>query len=268
MPAQTASSYRSTAPIQSLQRAAAILRSFSEAEPELSVTELSERLGLHKSTVSRILATLQLEGLVGRNPESGKYGLGLGLVSLGGIALGRLDVRALALPYLSPLVALTEETVIVAVLEGRDCVNIARTSSPKPIQFVGWIGRRTPIHCTASGKTFLAYMDANARSTLLSGQLQSFTDQTIVDVDMMGQSLVVIRKQGYAIVHGEVEEGFSNIAAPIFDHLSQVTACLAISGPTFRMGPDQIESFAEPLLKTANSISAQLGYRSTGAKHE
>ena len=268
MPAQTTSSFRSTAPIQSLQRAAAILRSFSEAEPELSVTELSERLGLHKSTVSRILATLQLERLVGRNPESGKYGLGLGLVSLGGIALGRLDVRALALPYLSSLVELTEETVIVAVLEGRECVNIARTSSPKPIQFVGWIGRRTPIHCTASGKVFLAYMDADAKSDLLSDPLQSYTDQTIVDVDIMEQSLVVIRKQGYAIVQGEFEEGFSNIAAPLFDHLGQVTACLAISGPTFRMGPDQIESFAEPLLETANTISAQLGYRSIGAKHE
>ncbi len=260
MPAPTTSSPRSTAPIQSLQRAAAILRSFSEAEPELSVTELSQRLGLHKSTVSRILATLLLERLVGRNPESGKYGLGLGLVSLGGIALGRLDVRALALPYLSPLVELTEETVIVTVLEGRECVNIARTSSPKPIQFVGWIGRRTPIHCTASGKVFLAHMDANARSALLSSALQHYTDQTIIDADIMEQSLIEIRNQGYAIVHGEFEEGFSNIAAPIFDHLDQVTACIAISGPTFRMGPGQIEAFAEPLLETANAISTQLGY--------
>ena len=261
MPAQTTSSQRITAPIQSIQRAVAILRSFSEAEPELGVTELSQRLGLHKSTVSRILATLQLEGLVGRNPESGKYSLGLGLVSLGGIALGRLDVRALALPYLNPLVELTEETVIVTVLDGRECVNIARASSPKPIQYVGWIGRRTPIHCTANGKVFLAFMLEQDSASLLSGSLARFTKNTIVALPDLKQSLVQIRNQGYAIVHGEYEEGFSEIAAPIFDHRSQVVATLAISGPTFRMGPGQIESFVEPLLATANTISGQLGYR-------
>ena len=254
---------RTTAPIQSLQRAVAILRSFSEAEPELSVTELSQRLGLHKSTVSRILATLQLEGLVGRNPESGKYGLGLGLVGLGGTALGRLDVRALALPYLSPLVELTEETVIVTVLDGRECVNIARASSPKPIQYVGWIGRRTPIHCTANGKIFLAYMPNQDRVPLLPGSLTRFTENTIVALPTLEQSLAQVHNQSYAIVHGEYEEGFSEIAAPIFDHQGQVVATLAISGPTFRMGPGQIESFVEPLLDTTLTISGLLGYRGT-----
>ena len=254
---------RTTAPIQSLQRAVAILRSFSEAEPELSVTALSRRLGLHKSTVSRILATLQQEGLVGRNPESGKYGLGLGLVSLGGIALGRLDVRGIALPYLNTLVELTEETAIVTVLEGHECVNIARASSPKPIQFMGWIGRRTPLHSTANGKIFLAYMPDQDRSALLSGSLARFTENTIVALPALEQSLAQVRGQGYAIVHGEYEEGFSEIAAPIFNHRAQVVATLAISGPTFRMGPGQIESFVEPLLATANTISAQLGYRRT-----
>jgi DNA-binding IclR family transcriptional regulator len=252
---------RTTAPIQSLQRAVAILRSFSEAEQELSVTELSRRLGLHKSTVSRILATLQQEGLVGRNPESGKYGLGLGLVSLGGMALGRLDVRGIALPHLNPLVALTEETVIVTALEGRECVNIARASSPKTIQFVGWIGRRTPLHCTASGKIFLAYAPEQARASLLPDSLARFTANTIVDLPTLEQCLAQVRSQGYAIVHGEYEEGFSEIAAPIFDHQGQVAATIAISGPTFRLGPGRIETFVAPLLETTFAISGQLGYR-------
>jgi DNA-binding IclR family transcriptional regulator len=252
---------RTTAPIQSLQRAVAILRSFSEAEQELGVTELSRRLGLHKSTVSRILATLEQEGLVGRNPESGKYGLGLGLVSLGGMALGRLDVRGIALPYLNPLVELTEETVIVTVLEGRECVNIARASSPKPIQFVGWIGRRTPLHCTANGKVFLAYMPEQDRISILPSPLFRFTPTTIVTLPVLEQCLTQVRSQGYAIVHGEYEEGFSEIAAPVFDHRGRVVATLAISGPTFRMGPGQIESFAEPLQETAFTVSGQLGYR-------
>ncbi len=87
---------QTTTLIQSIQRATAILRSFTEREPELSVSVLSQRLELHKSTVSRILATLQTEGLVGKNPETGKYSLGLGLISLAGVALGRLSVRGVA----------------------------------------------------------------------------------------------------------------------------------------------------------------------------
>ena len=116
--------------IQSIQRAAAIMRCFTESEPELSVMEISRRLDLHKSTVSRMLATLQHEGLVEQNPESGKYRLGLGLISLAGVALGRLNARAAAQPYLTELVEATQETVNVTVLDGRECVNIERAFSP------------------------------------------------------------------------------------------------------------------------------------------
>ncbi len=246
--------------IKSIQRAAVILRSFTEAEPELGVIELSRRLGMHKSTVSRILSTLQAEGLVGQNPETGKYRLGVGLISLAGVALGRLTARAAAQPYLTELAEATQETVNVTVIEGRDCVNIERSFSPQPIRYMGWIGRRTPLHCTASGKVLLAYMPPKERDALLRLPLAKYTNNTIVDLQSLEASFSQICEQGFAIVHEEFEEGFSSVAAPIFDHQGQAVATVAISGPTFRMGPGQIEAFIKPLKETTHKASADLGY--------
>lgn len=247
--------------VQSIQRAAVILRSFSEAEPEQSVTELSRQLKLHKSTVSRILSTLQAEGFVNQHPETGKYRLGVGLVSLAGVALGGLDVRGVAQPHLNRLVEVSEETVNVAVLDGHECVNIERVASPKPVRYVGWIGRRIPLHCTASGKVLLACLSKEERQPLLPTSLKQYTPQTITNKQDLETSLAQVCEQGFAVVHEEFEEGFSDIAAPVLNHAGETVGAIAISGPTFRLGNGRIESFIPPLLETTGRISADLGYK-------
>lgn len=249
--------------IQSIQRAVAILRSFTEAEPELGVTTLSRRLDLHKSTVSRILSTLQQEDLVFQNPETGKYSLGLGLVGLAGVALGQLNVRGMAQPYLNQLAQVSQETINVTVLEGGECVNIERVASPQPLRYVGWIGRRTPLHCTAAGKLFLAHMTPAARDAILPHPLVKYTEKTIVEPRALEQSLAIVCRQGYATVHEEFEEGFSALAAPVLNYAGQAIAAISISGPTFRMGPERIEAFIDPLLQTTRRLSAELGHRGT-----
>lgn len=247
--------------IQSIQRAAAILRSFTEAEPELGVVELSKRLELHKSTVSRILTTLQEEGLVSQNPETGKYRLGVGLISLAGVALGRLNVRGVTQPHLNGLVEISQETVNVVLQDGPECVNVERVASPKQIRYVGWIGRRMPLHCTAAGKVLLAFMEPEERDRLLNDPLTRYTNKTITDKSRMVTDLSLICQRGYAIVHEEFEDEFSAIAAPVFNHTRKIAGVLSISGPTFRMGPGQIERFIRPLLETANKASAEMGYQ-------
>lgn len=251
---------RSKSTIQSIQRAAAILRSFTEATPELGVTALSQKVGLHKSTVSRILSTLKQEGLIDQNPETGAYRLGLGLISLAGVALGRLDVRGVAQPHLDALVEVSQETINVTVVDGRECVNIERVSSPRPIRYVGWIGRRTPLHCTASGKVLLAHMTPAERDAVLPSPLLKYTDKTITEPDALEKSLARVRQQGYAIVHEEFEEGFSALAAPIKEHTGRIVAALSISGPTYRMTPEQVESYVGPLVQTARTISSEMGH--------
>jgi DNA-binding IclR family transcriptional regulator len=251
---------RSDTPIQTIQRAAAILRCFTENDSELGVTLLSEQLKLHKSTVSRLLSSLQREGFVEQNPETGKYRLGLGLVSLAGIILERMDLRRVAQPYLRALAESAQETINVTVLDGDECVNVERIASSKPIQYVGWLGRRTPTHCTSTGKVLLAFLTPQERDAILPETLLPYTEKTIVDRSTLEQVLAQVREQGYAIVHEEFEEGLSAVAAPIWGHTGHVIATVSIAGPTYRMGPGQIERFVEPLKETARKISTNLGY--------
>ncbi len=249
----------SDAGIQSVQRAAAILRCFTTTDAEQGVTALSQQLGLHKSTVSRLLSTLQQEGFVEQNPETGKYHLGMTLVTLAGIVLDRLDLRELAQPYLNELAERTQETVNLAILSEHECMNIAGAPSPRPIQYVGRIGRRTPLHCTSAGKVLLAYLPPEAREAILPAELPRYTGQTVVDHQLLAQTLVQIRQQGYAVTHQEHQEGLSTVAAPLFDHTGRVVAALVVSGPTYRIGPDEVEQVAAAVRQTAGNISRQLG---------
>jgi DNA-binding IclR family transcriptional regulator len=246
--------------VQSIERAAAILRSFSEAEPELGVTELSQRLGLHKSTISRIVATLQHEGLVGQNPDTGRYRLGVGLVSLAGVALGRIDVRGAAQPYLDELVHETQETVTVDIMSDSVCLIVEQKESPQPVRYVSWIGRRFPLHCTASGKLFLAALATAERLQLLTFPLHKYTANTITSFEALEIALAAVAVDGFATTIEEYELGFGAISAPILDHAGHMVAALAISAPAFRLSKARFTEFLPSLRHTARVISAELGY--------
>ncbi len=250
---------QSEAIVQSVQRAASLLWCFTKHDSELGVTTLSEELGLHKSTVSRLLSTLQHENLVEQNPETGKYRLGLGLVTLAGIVLDRVDLRDVSYPFARDLAELTQETVNVVVLSGSECMNVGGADSPRPIQYVGRIGRRTPAHCTSAGKVLLAYLPADQRSKILPEALPQFTDDTIIDHSILQQALIETRERGYAITHQEHQEGLSALAAPIFNHETRVVAAVAVSGPSYRLSDAQLQQFIGPIQDTARDISLQLG---------
>lgn len=259
---------QSSSSVQTIQRAGAILHCFMESDTELGVTLLSQRTGIHKSTVSRFLSALRQEGFVEQNPETGKWRLGLGLLNLAGAVLERLDLRNLTLIPLKNLAEQTQETINITVLDGDECVNIENIPSQKSIHHSGRLGRRTPLHCTSTGKTFLAFMTPEERELLLSTNLQSFTKNSIIDKHDLEQELYRIREQGYAIAIEEFEEGLSAIASPIRDHTGRVVATVSISGPSYRMGSEQIEEFKRPLLETAQNISTQLGYMRTDMSSE
>jgi DNA-binding IclR family transcriptional regulator len=247
--------------IQSINRAVAILRCFSEAEPELSVTQLSQRLDLHKSTVSRMLSTLEEEGLISQNPRNSQYRLGVGLISMAGVALGQVDVRGAAYQYLDSLVQATQETITVNILDGQDCLNVDNKASPKPLRYASWIGRRLPLHCTASGKILLANLTPQQRRELLPPPLRPYTQNTIDTHEALDSELERVVACGYATVEEEFEQAFSAIAAPVLDHRGRVAGAISVSGPTFRMPRETLLSFVEPLMETAALASAELGHR-------
>ena len=246
--------------IQSIERAAAVMRSFTEAEPELGVSELSRRVGLHKSTVARILATLQKEGFVGQNAATGKYRLGVGLIGLAGVALGRVDVRGAAYHHLDALVERTQESAGVSILDGTECVNVLSKPSPRSIRYAIWIGRRLPLHCTASGKVLLVGQPTADRARMLLLPLRRHTPATIVTIAALEQELARVQVQGYALALEEYEEGYNAIAAPIHDHEGRVVGALSVSGPAFRLPEVTLRDFAAPLLEMAALISGEMGY--------
>jgi DNA-binding IclR family transcriptional regulator len=245
---------------QSLQRAVAIMRVFSEEHPTLSVGEISERLGLHKSTVSRILSTLREEELVELNPETGHYRLGVGLVTLAGVALGQITVRHTAYPFMEQLVQQTQETCSLWVLREDNSVCVAHISAPQSIRYVVWTGRRVPLAATASGKVLLAGLAAHQRRGHLRQPLRPRTPHTITELGQLDEVLAQTAVSGHALEIDEFEVGTSAIAAPLFDHTGQVAAALSVAGPTYRLDQTQLTALASPLQTQAVAISTRLGF--------
>lgn len=257
---------RDSSTVQSIERAAAIMRCFSEFEPELGVTELSRRLGLHKTTVYRILSALQREGFVGQNPATGKYRLGVGLISLAGVALGRVDVRAAAFDHLDKLVRLTNEGAGVAVLDGNEAVIVLDAPSPQPVRYVNWIGRHLPLHCTASGKILLSGMPPAARWPTVLQPLLPYTTNTITSTQQLDHELAGIAVTGYAISIEEFEPGYSAIAAPVYNHDGRMVGAVSLFGPSFRLPRATLIEFSADLCAAAARISAGLGYSPNTAR--
>jgi DNA-binding IclR family transcriptional regulator len=245
--------------IQSVQRAVAILKAFTKDRPELRVNELSRMLDLHKSTVSRLLSTLEQGGLVAQNPETGKFRLGVDLICLAGLVVTHRDVRMAAGPYLRQLAEISKETVNLAIKDGGQVVNVDHVPSPHVVKDLGWVGRRTELHCTSTGKVLLAHLPKDAIESHLTRELPSFTDRTITDPTQLRQELRKIREQGYAVVQEELEEGLNAIAAPIQDHRGRVIAAVSVSGPSYRVSPPRFPALAEAVKQAARSISRELG---------
>src|SRR3712207_1886402 len=210
--------------IAAVQHAIAVLGAFSAAEPLLGVNEIARRGGLHKSTVSRILATLQDAHLVERDAASGRFTLGAGIVALAGPLLANLNVRDVAQPYLQQLARDTAESVSLSIWNHGEAVNVEQVLGPGLIQHIAPVGRRNPAHCTATGKTFLAYAPPDEVRAVLARGFPRFTERTIVDADALLADLELVRARGYAVNDRELADNLIAVAAPVRDHRGRVVA--------------------------------------------
>lgn len=246
--------------IQSVQRAVRLLKAFDGADGDLGVTELSRRVGLHKSTVSRLLATLEREGLVERSPTSDGYRLGFLLVRLAGQAPHFGDLRSAAHPIMLELSNHSHETVHLAVLDGDEVINIEQIAGSHFVRERNWVGQRTPLHCVANGKALLACQPPSMLERLLSQPLQRFTDRTITDPARLRADLQLLHERGYAQALGEIEEGLHAVAAPIRDASGQVVGAVSVSGPAYRVTPDRLAELGSMVVRGARAISERMGY--------
>jgi IclR family transcriptional regulator, KDG regulon repressor len=222
--------------LSSVGNAARLLKQFSSNERELGVTELAGRLGIGKSTVHRLLATLQAEQFVEQDPESGRYRLGLAIFELGAAASASTTLHQAVLMPMAALRVRTGETVHAAVLDGRQVVYVERLESPHTLRLFLEVGRRNDAHSTATGKCLLAHLDEARLTQLLDGwQLAAKTPHTVTDPTELRQQLRQVRKQGYAHNLHESEVGILSVAAPIRDARGETIAALGVAGPAPRM---------------------------------
>lgn len=245
------------ASVESVRRALRILRCFSVDAPELGVSDIARQLGMHKSTVYRLLGTMEAEGFV-HQVDGARYALGWRLFELGGAVKGWPATRKVVLRHLQDLVAATNETAHLAVLDEGSVLYVEKVESPRPLRMPSSVGKRVPPHCTALGKVFLAGLTRDELLPLIYQPLRPFTPNTIIDPDRLREELESVRVSGYAVDREEIEEGLMCIAAPIVDDQYVVAAAISISGPASRIGP-RLAQYVEAVQGTSAALSTELG---------
>jgi IclR family transcriptional regulator, acetate operon repressor len=249
--------------VHSVNRAISILQVLARRGPT-AVTEIATELSIHKSTVFRLLSTLEARGLVDQNTSRGRYQLGYGVVQLAAGATRTRDLSVVSRRSSEALAEAVGETVDISIRDDKTVLSIDQVIGAAAMTTVNWVGRRSPIHATSSGKVFLAHMSPDQRSQCLSGTLQRFTEHTITSRRSLEEQLETVRNQGYGFTLEEYEVGLAAVAAPIRDLDGQVVAAIAVSGPNFRINPDTIPGIAEHVINAAVEISQRLGQPKPG----
>jgi IclR family transcriptional regulator, acetate operon repressor len=238
--------------VQSADRALAILAAFSSARQDLGVSELATELGLHKSTVSRLLAVLQARGLVRRDGD--RFSPGPELARLGMVAVRSLALAQVAAEPLERLAEQTGETINLAVRQADQALNVHQVQSTHFVGMTDWTGRGAPLHATANGKALLAFGNGG-----LPEVLEQLTPLTIADRAALEQELEAVRRRGYATAVEELERGLHAVAAPVFDSTGNCVAAVSVSGPSYRLA--ELAGAGEACVATAAEISKCLGFR-------
>ncbi len=227
----------------------------------VSLAELSTKIGYHKTTVYRLLMTLQQNGFVQQDPDTDRYKLGLKILELSTVLLDNLELRREASPFLHDLMVKTNETVHLGLLDQAEVVYIDKVESLNPVRMFSRIGTRMPWHCTGLGKAIAAFLPESRVEELLAVDLKKRTSNTITSMGAMRDELLKTKSRGYSIDDVENEEGISCVASPIFDYLGRPIAGLSVAGPSMRITPDKFANLGELVKETAMNVSRRMGYR-------
>ncbi len=238
--------------VQSVDRALRMLTAFESESGELGVGQLAARLAVHKSTASRIAATLAAHGFLERAGNGEAFRLGARLARLGLRAAGAEDLVEAARPALDELAADTGETIVLSVPLNGEAMDVAQVESRYRVGGKTWIGRRTPLHATSDGKVFLAF----GAATLARGRLEGVAPGTITSRAELDRELERVRRDGWARAVGECEEGLNGVAAPVFDGHGRCVAAVTVSGPAYRLAPEMLPVLARRCLAAAAAISS------------
>lgn len=246
--------------VQAVLKALEILEEVCR-EQNRGVRELSEKVGINRSTVNRLVVTLERAGYLEQEKERGKYRATLRLFELGNRVVQDLNIKDQAYPIMQRLSESTQETIYLAVFDGCRFLYVSIIESPQMLKCSADIGVNPPVYSSASGKALLAFMPEDARKAFMPKEFDSFGSNTIRSVAKLEAELNRIRLNGYAIDDEEWNPGVRALAAPVWNHDGKVMATLAAAGPKLRMSPQRMEEIAQLLINAAQELSTNIGYR-------
>lgn len=253
--------------VQSIERAFTILEALSEAPDGLQITRLAEKVGLSKSTVHRLLATLIDLNYVLKDRESEKYKLGYRTLYLSRNLINNIDIISVAKPFLEDLAAEVNETIHLCIEDKGEVLYVDKIESNQTIRMISKVGNRAPLYCTGVGKVLLSGM-GEAQFDIIAENTNFIvhTPTTITCKEQLQEEMKLIRRQGYALDNIEHEEGIRCIAAPIFDSENNVIASFSIAGPSNRITMERInEELIEKTHTATLRISKLLGHKEKNA---
>jgi DNA-binding IclR family transcriptional regulator len=246
-------------PLSSVKKALKILQTFSDDRTELGVTQISELVKSHKSSISRILMTLGVEGFVEKNPLTHKYRLGMKLVELGGRALSRFDLKEHTAPLLEELAQKTNEIIHLSILDKNEIVYVDKKGEGQVLTIATKIGGRNPAYACAMGKVLLSGLSPQELTEVLAFRpLVRFTPTTITEIPKLRKELEKVRRQGFAVDNEESFPGIRCVAAPIQDKKGRMIAAISATIPTMRMGRERMKEIRDLVLETARRISERV----------
>jgi DNA-binding IclR family transcriptional regulator len=241
--------------IRAVDRALDVLLCFSVETPALTMTEISEKVGIHKSTVHRILATLEDKDFVRRDPDTGIYHLGFRLLKMANLSLEDVNIRHITLPFMRQLADEFHENVDLAILDKDEVIFIDTLESSQRVKLAVLPGQHLPAYKTASGKAILSFLNEEEIIRIFNkyNSLQSKEYET--NLEKFLSDLQLTRKSGYAVDCENLEPGINAVAAPIIGLTRKPIASLSIVGPAYRIQSDLLNKMGSRLVDVTKAIS-------------
>jgi DNA-binding IclR family transcriptional regulator len=239
--------------VPSITRAMKLLELLAQSHSGLTLSEISRKLGVAKSSAHVLMRTLENLGYLKRSNANGKFFFGLKMVNL--------DLREQAKPFLQKLMLRTGLTVHMAILEGAEAVIVEKVEAPGMLRLSTWVGRRLDANSSGVGKALLAFSpDETFDQFLVRRSLARNNKNTITSPERLKRELKMVRMLGYAFENEEGEIGFRCIGVPLFDSTGQVVAAISVAGTTAQIAEESVGKLARLIQQSATQISNQIGY--------
>lgn len=248
--------------IPSVIRALHILEAFSFEKSTYTNSEIAKKLDLNKSSVTRLLHSLEKARFLWRNKETGAYHLTHKVYQVGRVYIKQVDVHKVSMPILENLTFKCQEVSHLGILDEMQVLYLDWVESSQTVSLPSMSGMKLPAYCTGNGKNFLAHMDEERLSSYFrSTQLIQHTANTITNPEVLREQLKQVKEQGYACDFEESHQDVISVSAPVFNDAGEIVAGISVAGPAFRMTSDVLQNKIIPeTKKAAGQISKQLGY--------